>query len=475
MKKNFGFVILMLMAVLVLFASCEQPVAEMDKPVEEEIPRDVVEVGMVVVEDKSLTSDLNRDIKYWEFMATPQFSLGEGEKIYGTVSYWRMLPALDTGADNVIKTEASLGRYTSGDWLFELRALNSNKHVIAVGSTQQIVREGLDNTVHITMLTDRADNTHGESADDASMETGWNGHDNGTKTATVERYGSLHVGFVVNRLDADIANMRIVTKYQKIEKNSALSGVQTPGITWDDRNGEIKQTTDSTGATIAGTAGEFYTNWYKNATPLNYKAISGDSNERVEMGKVYYEGTLDNLDAGPYIFTFYIQGKDKDGNWINLGGQAVDVIIVGGEETQVKGTLLANEYVQTKLVLDQTGEIFGSINNRTFMTVNAENTAELTFMQSASQQQDSKEAAVKDFWIGDGDFLTPNGQDSNVYVYSCPVNENGKPAYGIHRVSVVAFGEQGSTGCATIDLIFNPASGPGNYEDIDWPPEYIRP
>ena len=194
MKKNFGFVILMLMAVLMLFASCEQPVAEVEKPVEEEIPRDVVEVGMVVVEDKSLTSDLNRDIKYWEFMATPQFSLGEGEKIYGTVSYWRMLPALDTGADNVIKTEASLGRYTSGDWLFELRALNSNKHVIAVGSTQQIVREGLDNTVHITMLTDRADNTHGESADGASMETGWNGHDNGTKTETVERYGSLHVG-----------------------------------------------------------------------------------------------------------------------------------------------------------------------------------------------------------------------------------------------------------------------------------------
>ena len=194
------------------------------------------------------------------------------------------------------------------------------------------------------------------------METGWNGHDSNTKTETVERYGSLHVGFVVNRLDADIANMRIVTKYQKIEKNSALSGVQTPGITWDDRNGEIKQTTDSTGATIAGTQGEFYTNWYKNATPLNYKAISGDSSERVEMGKVYYEGTLDNLDAGPYIFTFYIQGKDKDGNWINLGGQAVDVIIVGGEETQVKGTLLANEYVLAGLKITSPGTIYGTIN-----------------------------------------------------------------------------------------------------------------
>ena len=464
MKKNFGFVILMLMAVLMLFASCEQPVAEVETPVEEEFPRDVVEVGMVIVEDKSLTSDLNRDIKYWEFMATPKFSLGEGEKIYGTVSYWRMLSALDTGADNVIKTEASLGRYTSGDWLFELRALNSNKHVIAVGSTQQIVREGLDNTVHITMFTDRADNTHGESADDESMETGWNGHDNGTKTATVERYGSLHIGFVVNRLDADISNMRIVTKYQKIEKNSALSGVQTPGITWDDRNGEVKQTTDSTGATIAGTQGEFYTNWYKNATPLNYKAISGDSSERVEMGKVYYEGTLDNLDAGPYIFTFYIQGKDKDGNWINLGGQAVDVIIVGGEETQVKGTLLANEYVLAGLKITSPGTIYGTINGVNYVKGTPGTPVNLKWMQTDTEKEDSGEDAARYFWDVNG---TETEETANSFTFNCPQNPDGSYAYGIYRVSCTPTGVLGSTGNATIDIIFNPTEGP-NVGEFDW-------
>ena len=363
MKRKYGFIILSLIAVLVLFASCEQNAME---PAEPEVDHgDVVDVGMVILEDKVLGSEINRDIKYWEFMATPLFQLGDGEYIYGTVSYWRALAELNTGSDGVVKKAANLGRYTSGNWRFELRALNSEKHVIAVGSKEQIVREGLDNTINITVYTDNADGTNGQSIDDHSRKTGWDGHTEESKVQTTERYGQLHVGLVVNKLDSNVYdNMQIITKYQKIDRSANLGSSTDATIDWTVRKGAVAPTIDSTGHVIVpGVEGEAYTNWYKQATPNNYR-ITGDSDEKVELGKVYYEGVLSNLDAGSYIFTFYIQGKDKSGSWINLGGQAVDVVIIGGEETLVKGTVLANEYVMAGLKITAPGTIYGTINGK---------------------------------------------------------------------------------------------------------------
>ena len=458
------FLVMAMVAMLLVAVSCSEQVPS-QKLVDpngngnETAPEDAVAVSLVIDEDKTLSSAINRDIEYWEFMATPKFEMANGEKIWGQVSYWRVLNEMDTSTTGV-KTTANLGKYTSGDWYFEVRALNSEKHVIYVGSHQQVIRAGLDNTVHITMLTDRADGTHGESADATSTVTGATG-DKSTGSETIAQYGSLHVGIELNKLDLDPANVDIVTYRQAVGKNSVMTQPElVNGITWTKKG-----------------AGEKFSRWYTEANTDNYRTIPNgvDGSQTIGTARAYYECIIPNLDAGPYVYTFYVYAKNTSGTKIPIAGQAVEVMIMGNEETQVKGTLLANEYVQTKLVLDQTGEIFGSINNRTYMTVNAENTAELTFMQSASQIEASKESAVKYFWIGDGEYLTPNGQDSNVYVYSCPVNENGKPAYGLHRVAVVVFGEQGSTGCATIDLIFNPESGPGNYEDIEWPPEYIRP
>lgn len=466
--KRISICITTILMVLLLLSSCSEPQLKVDKNEKEEIiPQGVVEVGMVILEDKTLTSDLNRDIKYWEFMATPKFTLGEGEKIYGQVTYWRMLSELDTEADGVVKTSANLGRYTSGDWLFEVRALNSNKHVVAVGSTQQIVREGLDNIVEITALTDRADGTHGQSMDATSTETGWDGHDPNSKTTTIERTGSIHVGLLVNRLDSDTNKMRIVTKYQKVTKSAGLDAVATPGITWTVRNGATESRIDSTGAVIAqGTPGENYTKWYKTATPTNYKTVSGDDTSTVELGKVYYEGVLENMDAGPYIFTFYLQGKDKDDNWIDLGGQAVDVMIVGGEETQVKGTLLANEYVLAGLRITSPGTIYGTINGRNYIQGTPGTPVELTWNQTPTESADSGEAAVRYYWSVNGTEQTTTAA-SPTFTFNCPTDDDGNYLYGIYRVSCSPTGALGSIGNSTIDIIFNPTDGP-NVGEFDW-------
>lgn len=464
MKRRYGFIILSLIAALVLFASCDQNAVE---PAEPEVDHgDVVDVGMVILEDKVLGSEINRDIKYWEFRTTPLFELGDGEFIYGTVSYWRALEELNTGEDNVVKKTANLGRYTSGNWRFELRALNSEKHVIAVGSKEQIVREGLDNTINITVFTDNADGTAGQSIDLTSQNTGWDGHTDASKTQTITRYGKLHVGLVVNRLDDSIANMRIVTKYQKIDRSSNLGSVTEPTINWIARNGAIADTIDSTGVVIKqGAVGEKYTKWYKEATPNNYN-VTGDSAETVELGKVYYEGVLESLDAGSYIFTFYIQGKDEGGSWINLGGQAVDVIIMGGEETLVKGTVLANEYVMAGLRITAPGTIYGSINGKNYAVVDGLNTISLTWQQTSEEVQRSGEAPVRYFWYVNGEEHITTSPSFSFKVDETTTG-SGVPVYGIYRVSCVPTGILGSTGTSTIDVICNPSEGP-NVGEFDW-------
>lgn len=460
MKKNILMVMAILMAALI-FVSCE-PKAE---AVVEEEPRDLVEVTMVTTQEKTLSSDINKDIVYWEFKATPKFTLANDEKIYGTVGYWRRLDALQTGADGVVKTTTSLGRYTSGDWLFQLRALNSEKHVVAVGSTQQILREGADNTVNITMYIDRGDGTQGESADRASAETGWDGKTEGSKTATTEATGRLHVGLVVNRMDADLQNMKIVAIYQKVNKNMTLSDVQQvqdAAMNWVVRNGGTAATT-----TTGAVEGAKYTNWYLNSTTTNYKtaAVEGDSTTSVEQGKVYYEGVLEGLSAGPYIFTFFVQGTNKAGDFINLGGQALDVVIVGGEETQVKGTLLANEYVLAGMQIKAPGTIFGSINGTNFIKASTGTKIALQFQQTDEQKNDSGEDATRYYWYVNS---TQSTSTTNTFEFTCPTEDGGtEPAYGIYRVTCIPTGTLGSTGTVTVDVIFNPDTG-ANIGEFDW-------
>ena len=471
MKKIILSLITVLL-VLSVFTSCSgQPQAV--QPVEEE-PRDLVEVSIAMTESKTLASDINKDIKYWEFKATPKFTLADDEKIYGTVSYWRMLDALDTGADGVVKTSTSLGRYTSGDWYFQVRALNSNKRVVAVGSQQQILREGVDNTVNITMYVDRADGTEGESADDSSRKTGWDGKADLTSlTETTVKAGTLHMGLVVNRMDNDLDKMRIRVIYQKVEKNTKLSStVEVDDIDWTVRNGAIEGTINPDGTTkTEDTDGEKYTRWYFESTPTSYN-ITGDSDKEVELGKVYYEGVLENLDAGPYIFTYFLEGRDEaDANWVILGGQALDVMIVGGEETQIKGTLLANEYVLAGLVISAPGTIYGSINGQNFIKGVADTPIELTFQQTDDEIRDSGEEAKLWYWYVDGSKVRDNNGDlltTKTMKFSCPKDDSGNPIYGIYRVSCSPVGEQGSIGTTTVDIIFDPPSDEANYGEFDW-------
>lgn len=459
--KACAVLLLTMLLTMALFVSCEDSiVTKKQDPNADgtEVPRNAVSVALVVDEVKTLTSDIDRDIKYWEFMATPKFELPKTEKLYGQVSYWRVLKEMDTDSGVAgVKTACNLGRYTSGEWYFEVRALNSKKHVIYVGSTTTVLREGLENIVKITMLTDRADGTHGESADATSTITGVTGPNQEKGSQTIEQHGSLHIGFDINVLDGvSLDNLSIDVYKQKFNKSGTLDAAElVPGVNWARRK-----------------EGESFTKWFTDANVHNYKTMTGDSNRTIEHGRVYYETILSNIDAGPYLYTIYFKAKTASGSWINIAGQSVNVMIMGGEETQIKGSLLANEYVLTKLVLNQPGKIYGNLNGKAFMTVVKDQIAPLEWKQSEEEKAKSEEEAVSYLWFINGDLITgENGKNLNL---PCPKavssdGTEGDPLYGIHRVTCVAIGDQGSLGSSTIDVIFNPDEGPGNVTDYPWP------
>lgn len=457
-KISFPVFLICCIAFLFVGISCDTNKAE----VLEEIPEDAVAVSLSITTDKTLSSDVNNDIMYWEFMATPKFELaGSGaskEKVYGQVSYWRTLPELNT-ENGTIKTTCNLGRYTSGNWFFQLRALNSEHHVVSVGSTTTVVRSGIDNVISITMLLDNADNvTHGQSWDTVSRYTqSTKAGEQGVETIT--RYGSVHIGFEVNQLDSNVNDIDVVLYKQKVGSNNIIGNTETITTTWTKL-----------------TAGSYFTNWFISANVNNYRGITaGNSTKVIGEGRMYFECNIPNQDAGSYIYSLQLRAKGKDGSLFPIAGQSFDVVVLGGEETQVKGSLLANAHILQVLKLDETGTIYGKINGegKRYASVSAEAPYTLSWIQSEKDKANSKETAAAYYWFADGEELV--NQNGDEISYTCPVNADGTVAYGLHRIMCIAIGNQGSLGSSSFDVIFNPKEGAsvdaGDYQ-YPWPENY---
>ena len=489
------YVLLAVLTVMAMFVSCDS-----NSNLAED-QNDLVNVSMVISEDKNLTSQVNKTIMYWEFMARPDFQLAAGENVYGIVSYWKTLPAIDTAAEPAgLKLQTELGLYTSGSWLFEVRGLNSYRQVVAIGSTRQIVRKGLDNTLNVTVYTDRADGTHGESMDETSRVAGATSitapagvvvstaANYGTSTTstglTTTRYGSVKLGAIVNRLDASVSNTRIRVYSQKVTKDGRVLASQVYDPTNPAANattglvdGTLNGVTEITGITWTTVAeGQSITLW-SDARNSALHPNSALAAAPVGQAKVYYECTIPNIDAGPYIYTFVVEGKAAvatsditgpvaAGGWVILGGQAVDVLVIGGETTYVTGTLLANDYVLAGLKITAPGAIVGSINNANYVRGNVETGVDLEYH---CDTDNSAEAPSKCYWYVNGDLLKTTGGipvTSTSIHFDCPQDSSIRQ-YGIYRISCSPTGELGSIGNETIDVIFNPPTGP-NVGEFDW-------
>ena len=88
--------VMAMVAMLLVAVSCSEQVPS-QKLVDpnangnETAPEDAVAVSLVIDEDKTLSSAINRDIEYWEFMATPKFEMANGEKIWEVIIMCQIL------------------------------------------------------------------------------------------------------------------------------------------------------------------------------------------------------------------------------------------------------------------------------------------------------------------------------------------------------------------------------------------------
>lgn len=398
------------------------------------------DVSLSITLDKALNTDNSQKIYYWEFMATPMFSTVEDDvDPTGVVSYWKRLEALTTDSSGNIKLSTSLGKYTAGQWEFELRALNKRGHVIAIGQSVNYISKISSNLVAIEVYSDTADGTHGESADDTSRITGITAKDT-TGSQTTERYGTLKVGFLVNQLEYDTADIRINTTYQKLEKKTnAKQESLEPSLSWT-----VKKESERLPKWIVAEKEQLpsYTG----------VAITGDSTTKIQSGKMYYETDL-SLDAGRYIFSFNIETKTTAGEWKRIGGQTVSVTIIGGEQTEIRGSVTAESYIVSGIVITVPGSISGSIDGKGQVVSVASDTVTLSWYQTDNEKENSSEKPVSFEWYVEG---VKQAENSSTFVFSCPQSETGEYIYGVYRVSLSPKGENNSWGNADIDIVFLP-------------------
>ena len=435
--------IILLFALLTLVA-CSEP----NENIEENIPaseRGIGEVTMSVNIEKRLGEDTEDAVKYWEFMATPRFKLFDHEgDIVGRVDYWRQLSAITTPNGGKPLTATSLGRYMGGDWLFEVRALNRNGHVLYVGHTDLHVSAGKENLVAVTVYPDSADGTHGESKDETSRITGVT--DKALGSSTTVRYGTLHAGFLTTRVDDTLDDMKITVTAQKMAKVT----------------GELGDPFEIPMSWIRRSEGDKLTKWYENATSDNY-AYTGNGSGNVPLGKVYYEGTY-ALDAGIYLVTYKLSARNASGQMIELGGQTVTVTMVGGEETLNKGYMTAGSFVIAGIKIAVPGTIYGTINGVGSVVSVAGNSVNLSWVQDQASIENSDEVPVSFEWYL-GDQKLP-GTSASITL-DCPRDGSGNPIYGVYRVSLRPLGSAGSKGHTDIDVIFNPADK-ADLANYDW-------
>lgn len=424
--------LIILTILTVLLQSCYEPNLELEKITEEE--RNICNVTMAILFDKTIYTETFNDIKYWEFMATPKFELRpeEGE-IVGVVPYWRRLDDLTTTENGKIKSTTSIGRYMSGDWYFEIRGLNTNGHVLYLGQTDTYIHSGVDNLVDIKVYPDSADGTHGESADESSRITGVT--DKSVGKLTTVRYGSLHVGFLVNKLEENIEDIRITVSSQKMEKKTgALSGVAELVMNWISRD-----------------EGEKLSLWHEKSQ-RNDTLYEGEGNTLVPQGKAYFEGIC-KLDAGVYSITYKLEVKNRKDKWVVLGGQSLTTVVVGGEESIAKGYITASSYIVAGIKISVPGTMYGAINGTGSVVSIGGASVILTWEQEPSSANSSNERAVSYEWYFEGKKLQSN---ENSVQIDCPIDDEGNPIYGVYRVSVKPIGSAGSKGHSDIDVVFNP-------------------
>lgn len=387
--KKILFALIVLMT-LVAFVSCDG-----DKAVDES--RGLAQVTMNV-ESKALVASVNDGISSYQFKATPNFSYGADETIYGTVSDWRDI--------TVASGTAHLGYYSQGSWTFEIRALSAESVVVASGSATVYLKAGAENTVAITIANDTGS---GESA------------------------GSVH--FIIetsdlgNPIDIQIIS-QLVEAADELGDAFEYEGIHWTSYTYEDMNNEENNAIFSNDELDPTWTAGNYPEWYRNGVQF-------------PLGRLMYVGTIDNVPSGSYVFTVRLSNH-VTGSMI--AGQMIAIRVIDDTTTNVTGTMISGDFVAGVLTITAPGTIAGTISGETVLSTGISTPITLEWTG-----EEGAEIPVAYRWMVDGNVIADEEEASFDYI----------PAqYGRHTVSVVAFGsDNGQIGSATVKVNVLPTVG----------------
>lgn len=423
MKRTPAF-ITVLVLMIVLLASCTQ------NEVVKETTGELVNVTLSATQMKSLGM-LNTyqpdEFGEYQFQAIPQF---EANRIYGQNldaegnHLWVTL----RGADNLPVAEdetsgVNLGWFTQGAWKFRLRSVNAQGKVLTYGESDVVyIYKGNSPEVLISL---GMDDTSGELSGEN---------------------GKIFFRVEVPQLTEIPEDVWLSVDYKRLFSNtSAEQTAWTPIYT----NGSGEEDWAA-----------FWTVYQQEQTAPEITSFINNNSQRspiaaqeVGTNKLVFDGLSGNMAPGSYLVRIrsWLHGQEDP-----IGGQTVAVTVIADEVSEVKGELIAGDFVEAGLGINAPGAVSGTIGDTESITVrkawvHKDDDSVITKAEYEALSDPEKECyeyrfppvtltwasetgtSISSFtWAVDG--TIKNGQTAQSFIYT-PAGP------GQHIISCIAYGE----------------------------------
>ena len=466
--------VLLVLALVMLFVSCEAEAKVEEEKKQEEVDRTLVEATLSLEEQKGMTVIAPSEVDKYQYRAIPLFEdeeSGDG-KIFGEQLVWRDFTTIKEGR------LATMGYFRQGYWRFEIRTLNKNGAVTMTGSTKEdgdvYLQKGKDNIINVTLHSDDGEGRSGENESTGRIMFGFETNlvDNALKNndASNKEYIRLEVDKLT--IDGQIDDRKTYHDFTFPLKGGTESA-KPAGKGWEsyydmvEEDGKravtgyadgwtvkLPNTLDTgfmTDSKIVSDYDESFNikiaegrvRFYAETPTLVEREITSDGTDGFEAGSVrkVYDG---GIAPGNYIVRVKVCVVDTNGNEVVVGGQSMAVKVIGGETTYVYGSLLQEKYQKSSLTITLPDNASGALVS--------DKTGEESFL-IRSDNIPSEDAKVTLTYTFDDDTVDPETVtyqwrlDGNVIEGAIQREYTYKPtSYGDHKLTCIVSTTTGESG-----------------------------
>ena len=422
MKKTPAIIMILILSIVML-ASCSQEKVT-------ETTGELVNVTLSATQIKSLgmlTTYQPDEFGGYEYQAVPQF---EADRIFGqnldAEGKDKWMPLIGANGLPVSEGETSgisLGWFTQGPWQFRLRSVNAQGKVLTYGESDVVyIYKGNSPEVMISLGMD--DTSGGLSTDS----------------------GKIFFRVEVPQISENPDDIWLSADYKRLFSNKSADTVEWRPV-YTNSSGEEDWQAFWTVYKAGQTAPEIDS--FLNGNEQRYSIPS----QTVGENKIVFDGLSAELDPGSYLVRIRSWLGDQEEA---IGGQTLAITIIGGEVSEIKGELIAGDFVEAGLGINAPGAVVGTFGDTDSITVGKGwvHVQDLTVISNEEYEaltDEQKEAYEYKFtpvvlswasetatsissytWAVDGTIIS--GKTGKTYTYI-----PAKP--GQHIISCIAYGE----------------------------------